>query len=422
MVRESPRLSVAHKQVVPLNEVIDRSIGAELSGLGSRLRSEWRAESPEAGLVEWAARSSGTILRVDTPPFTMDGVPDSRWSEAPVLAAVGYRIEPGTSTTSMHERWVDGVSRLMSRDAAPVDRNSFFFRPVELLGIALGASALRGADPRYADWMRNLIDGEGHQLRLDSIWSTVLTTLAAREVACDWTIATRLDPKTTVDVGTLLWLHLVDASVAMSVSAADHEELCRRLLLDVTRLGVISQGVAESGIVWIALERAVLAAIDGMDLRTRSAIDFVVTLCRRFPLLVSELSRRHGGREPLEVKDEYDVQDLLRALLRVHFDDVRPEEWNPSYGGVASRSDLLIKSERLVIETKMTRKNLGQREVVEELTVDKAQYRTHPECETLLCFVYDPGKRLSNPTALEADLSSVDADLATRVVVSPRGL
>jgi hypothetical protein len=125
---------------------------------------------------------------------------------------------------------------------------------------------------------------------------------------------------------------------------------------------------------------------------------------------------------PLIVADEYDVQDMLRALLRVHFDDVRPEEWNPSYGGVASRSDLLIKSERLVIETKMTRKNLGQREVVEELTVDKAQYRSHPDCETLVCFVYDPSRRLSNPTALEADLSGVESGLTTQVVVSPRGL
>jgi hypothetical protein len=70
----------------------------------------------------------------------------------------------------------------------------------------------------------------------------------------------------------------------------------------------------------------------------------------------------------------------------------------------------------------MTRKNLGQREVIEELTVDKAQYRTHPDCETLVCFVYDPEKRLTNPSALESDLSEVEDRLTTKVVVSPRGL
>jgi hypothetical protein len=32
------------------------------------------------------------------------------------------------------------------------------------------------------------------------------------------------------------------------------------------------------------------------------------------------------GRAPLVVADEYDVQDLVRAMLALDFDDVRPEE------------------------------------------------------------------------------------------------
>jgi len=109
------------------------------------------------------------------------------------------------------------------------------------------------------------------------------------------------------------------------------------------------------------------------EARRDKAADFVVELCRRFPLLVAELGNRHAGRPPFAISDEYDVQDLLRSLLRLHFDDVRPEEWNPSYGGTQSRSDLLLKPERVVIETKMTRKSLGQRQLVEQLIVDKAQ-------------------------------------------------
>jgi REase_DpnII-MboI len=42
----------------------------------------------------------------------------------------------------------------------------------------------------------------------------------------------------------------------------------------------------------------------------------------------------------------------------------------------------------------MTRKSLGQRELVEQLIVDKAQYQRHPDCSTLVCFVYDPARRL----------------------------
>jgi hypothetical protein len=408
--------------VVPLNEALGRSIGAELSSIAGQLRADWRPESPEAGLVEWAAHLSGTVLRFEVEPLTSVDIPDQRWGEAPVLAAAGYRMGTRALAPEAHDRWLDGMTRLMPRDAVPPDRNSFFFRPVELLGVAVGASAARARDPSPSGWLSDLIANHGEKLHPGSVWSTVLTTLAAREIGSAWTTPVRLDPRTTVDAAVLAWLHLVDPDSAEVVSAAGREALGRHLLLDASREGVRAQGIAEGGIVWIALERAVLAAIDGLELRTTGAADFVVTLCRRFPLLVGELAHRHSGREPVTFTDEYDVQDVLRALLRVHFDDVRPEEWNPSYGGVASRSDLLIKSERVVVETKMTRKGLGQREVVEELTVDKAQYRTHPDCDTLVCFVYDPEKRLSNPSALEADLSGVDADLTTKVVVSPRGL
>jgi hypothetical protein len=45
--------------------------------------------------------------------------------------------------------------------------------------------------------------------------------------------------------------------------------------------------------------------------------------------------------------------------------------------------DLLLKHEQIVIETKMTRDNLGQRKVAEELAIDKELYRSHQDCRTL---------------------------------------
>jgi hypothetical protein len=68
----------------------------------------------------------------------------------------------------------------------------------------------------------------------------------------------------------------------------------------------------------------------------------------------------------------------------------------------------------------MTRKGLGQAELVRQLTADRAQYRTHPDYGTLVCFVYDPQRRMQNPTAIETDLSDRSQPI-TAVVVSPRG-
>jgi len=137
---------------------------------------------------------------------------------------------------------------------------------------------------------------------------------------------------------------------------------------------------------------------------------------------VKQLGARHDKRPPFLVKDEYDVQDLLHGLLRLHFDDVRPEEAKPSYAGSSSRMDFLLKSEKVVVEAKMTRKTLGQKEVVTQLTEDAARYRTHPDCQTLVCFVFDPGGFCKNPVALENDVSTDANGFKVKVIVAPHGL
>jgi len=149
-------------------------------------------------------------------------------------------------------------------------------------------------------------------------------------------------------------------------------------------------------------------------------IDRVHRILDRFHGVVIQLRRRHANRPALIINDEYDVQDLVRALLRVEFDDIRPEENTPSYAGAAARMDFLLKSERIVVETKMTREKLADKEVGNQLIEDIARYRTHVDCSTLVCFVYDPDHRLSNPSGLERDLSTEHGTLKVVVIVAPR--
>lgn len=146
----------------------------------------------------------------------------------------------------------------------------------------------------------------------------------------------------------------------------------------------------------------------------------VQSLCLRFHSVVRQLRTRHEGRPTFDVDDEYDVQDLLHALLRLHFDDIRPEEWTPSYAGKSTRMDFLLKKEKVVIEVKKTRKGLDAKRLGEELIIDMAHYRNHSDCHTLICFVYDPESRIANPAGLEADLSRDDAELCIRVIISPK--
>lgn len=140
---------------------------------------------------------------------------------------------------------------------------------------------------------------------------------------------------------------------------------------------------------------------------------------RRFNRFARELRRRHGGRTPLSVDDEYDVQDLVRAILALDFDDVRPEEWTPSYAGGASRVDFLLKAEQVVVEIKMTRDGLTDRRLGEELVIDIARYRSHPDCKTLICVIYDPDHHVNNPSGLIADLERLGDPPRVKVFVTP---
>lgn len=100
-------------------------------------------------------------------------------------------------------------------------------------------------------------------------------------------------------------------------------------------------------------------------------VDKIRNLLLRFHAVVVQLRQRREDRPTLDVEDEYDVQDLLHALLFLEFDDVRPEEWTPSYAGKSSRVDFLLKPEEIVIEVKKTRSGLGAKEVGDQLILDR---------------------------------------------------
>ena len=140
----------------------------------------------------------------------------------------------------------------------------------------------------------------------------------------------------------------------------------------------------------------------------------------KFDSIARKLRNRYNGRETLDVSDEYDVQDLLSALFVMYFDDIRPEESTPSFAGKSDRMDFLLKKEKIVIEVKMARQGLADKEIRDQLLIDIESYKGHPDCDTLICFVYDPDRKIANAYALSGDLQSQSRkDLKVIIVVEP---
>ncbi len=149
------------------------------------------------------------------------------------------------------------------------------------------------------------------------------------------------------------------------------------------------------------------------------AVEIIEKLGRRFELVARQLRKRYNDRETLVISDEYDIQNLFHAMLKLFFDDIRPEEWTPSYAGKSSRIDFLLKQEEVIIEIKKTRDSLRTKGISDELIIDKERYRTHPNCKTLIAFIYDPERHIDNPKGLEADLSEAEGNMLIKVIINP---
>lgn len=152
---------------------------------------------------------------------------------------------------------------------------------------------------------------------------------------------------------------------------------------------------------------------------TLQALKTIEEIARNFHHSASVLGKRQRQRQTFNIHDEYDVQDLFYALLIPFFRDIRLEEVVPSYAGGFTRMDFLLKTENIVVEIKKTRANLSAREVGNQLIIDKAHYLNHPDCKTLVAFVYDPEHRIANPHGLVRDLSRNDQGLTMHVIVAP---
>jgi REase_DpnII-MboI len=158
----------------------------------------------------------------------------------------------------------------------------------------------------------------------------------------------------------------------------------------------------------------------GDEVSQRDAVSMFRLICRRFHAVAAQLQSQRHSRLTLVISDEYDVQDLLNALLQLHFDDVRPQEPTPSFGGGASRTDFLLKNEQIVVEAKMTRPTLTDKEVSFELMQDAAHYKRYSDCKNLVCLVYDPQGLIENPHRIENDIRKFSSEaLGVELIVVP---
>ena len=143
-------------------------------------------------------------------------------------------------------------------------------------------------------------------------------------------------------------------------------------------------------------------------------------VCQRFHVVARQLRLRGEYRSTVTIEDECDTQDLMHALLRLHFDDIGTDEWTPSYSNGVARTTYLLDHDRLAIVVKKTRAGLSRKDLADQVRADVERYRDRGRCTQMVCFIYDPEGRIGNPRGLESELGTTSEHFAVDVVVAPK--
>lgn len=401
-----------------MNSIVTSVLAVALNATTEQLQSVASWPDPSTGFAFWIFGQTGT----PKPPFATLPLKETTASalrRTPELAAFGYVMELVDEVTSA--LWSEAIEHLRGREIYPADRQSFIFNPIEILGVAVGLRQCPKATDDQREWFSNtIVRGLNAGLFRTSV--SLLAATTALRYLDETKAATAGSQK--VETSQLATPELILAC-GIDLGFERQAQLPRKQLqLDlVSRILSETIGVgdaAESSSIWIVVTRT----IDGLVLISDEAapLQKIIVLCRRFPLFMERLQNRQRGRPSYKVDDEYDVQDLLHAILKLHFDDVRPEEHTPSFGGNASRVDFYLPAERILVEAKMTRSGLGQKEVTDQLINDVARYSKVDGIDTLVCLVFDPERRCKNPDSVENDVQSTGSRLTVRAIVCPKGL
>lgn len=147
-----------------------------------------------------------------------------------------------------------------------------------------------------------------------------------------------------------------------------------------------------------------------------SPLAVLESLLRRLPLVARQLRDRQRERPPFRVDDDHDLEDLLRALLPLHYDDIRYERRTPTYAS-ATRTDFLLAPSAIALTVKRMKPALGEDILRQQLCEDIHYYR-QKSCRALVVSVFDPERLLFDPGQLERTWAGLSDDLLVRPVIA----
>ena len=125
---------------------------------------------------------------------------------------------------------------------------------------------------------------------------------------------------------------------------------------------------------------------------------------REFDACVRYLNTRRSSGAIINIDSEADVQDVLYLLLRPWVIDLVYESPADKAANRFVIKDFSSRSGMFVIDAKYIRDKEHGRLISKELHDDIEMYRSHPYCDDLIFFVYDPDAFIPDQRALRGQI------------------
>ena len=183
------------------------SFGTELSRIAANLKESTVWPSPAAGLALQLLKLCGCDERRTTflgpTPF-----PAGPLDAAPAAAAAGFAMAVSEPQPEELSRWREGMKRLVKREPFPRDRQTFAYRPTELVGLAVGISIAEGRSSASVAWIRSVLQDLPAKSPPTNAWALLLYHYAAAILGIQFTLAipARLSEYDTTELGLLVAL------------------------------------------------------------------------------------------------------------------------------------------------------------------------------------------------------------------------
>lgn len=304
---------------------ISKSFDCQLNSLEIYIRQNFNWESPESGFANYIFNCFTNQLFCSAEETSIVGLKPSRLCQAPMLATVGYQIASGKKfDENFLNSWANGLTRLSSREVFTPDRASFFYRPVELLGICLGVSNCSQVPPKDLTWLENVLR-TGEQLLADSnLWTYLLGILAANSLSIIWKPRIKLLPEemTIEELAFAKFFCNFRKSIAQTLGLVQLEELIDNMLLERCIVNTLTpQDLARASMLYCSLKQTVTRIIKSnckqyweVGSNSVAAIEFIDSFSDRFNRAAQQLCSQSDIDSLTTIINRHNINDLVTTL------------------------------------------------------------------------------------------------------------